>query len=110
MENGEVDNLKRGVAGLDSDYGEDCCGKVAGADTDDERDKLSHLFAVYRADDDGEEGNKAAEKSNIGVCCGYSRNLVNNGSVLDNLSGDLCHNLAEGKVADCIACKRKTDD
>ena len=110
LENGEVDDLQGHIVGIDADDGEDRSGAIANQDAQDKGDELHHLLAVDREDHNSEEGDKAAEQSDIGAAAGDHGSLVNDLTVIDDLSDRLHHNLALGQVADGVAGKRKADN
>ena len=89
LEEAEVDYLKCFIAGAVADEGEYGCYCVACEYADDERNHLEHLLAVDGAQHGNCQSYEAADNAYIGRC-GCCR--------------------CAGQVADCVACKGKTDD
>ena len=107
----EIDELKRGVLGSNAYNGEDKGCGVACKDTENEGDELCHLLTVCRAKDNGKEGYKTAKNSDKRICkrnevCGFAYN----DAVLHNLLKYRFGDVTLLKIADSVACKRKTDD
>ncbi len=93
-EHGEVNDLQSHIAGSQADDGEDGCHHIACQDAQDEGDQLSHLLAVDGEEDNGKQGDQAADQSHIGAAGG---NAVH-------------QDLAGGQIAYSVAGQGEADD
>ena len=89
----EVDNHKVVISRFNADYGENCRNSVACENTDDERNKFCHFFAVNRANHNSEKCYKRADKTDPA----FSAHDVNR--VCRIKFGKFKH------IADCVARK-----
>ena len=88
----EVDNFKSVVVCSYTDNCKDCRNRIAGDDTDDERDKLNHLLAEDGAEHGHKESDKSAGNGDIDACRRLAAHCV--GALL--------------QVADSVAGERKS--
>ena len=96
LEEGEINDHQVFVAGLHTDQREAGGNRVAGDDTDDERNQTRHFLAENGADHDDEKGDQRADETDPAVGVHHKRGAV----VFRKVQ----------RIANRVARKRQTDD